>query len=149
MRASCSRTRPSAAALSAVGGDRATYPVKGSSAATEFIESKLGPRDVVLLFPNSRWELAASSQLDTGLEQDPKVMTGFDADFKDPRVHVLTTGTAAEVERAVAGADRVFTYAAILAFSNFEPVSRVLEAQGFVEERGALYGGNSDASVRV
>ena len=136
-------------ALSALGGDSATYPVKGSSAATEFIESKLGPRDVVLLFPNSRWELAASSQLDTDLEQDPKVMTGFDADFKDPRVHVLTTGTAAEVERAVAGADRVFTYAAILAFSNFEPVSRVLEAQGFVEERGELYGGNSDASVRV
>jgi hypothetical protein len=136
-------------ALSALGGDRATYPVKGSSAATEFIESKLSPRDVVLLFRNSRWELAASSQLDTDLEQDPKVMTGFDAHFKDPRVRVLTTGTAAEIERAVAGADRVFTYAAILAFSNFEPVSRVLEAQGFVEETGELYGGNPDASVRI
>jgi hypothetical protein len=101
------------------------------------------------MFPLSRWEYAASSRLDIDLARDPKLMTGFDADAEDPRVHVLRTGSAAEVERAVVGAKRVFAYAAILSFSNFDPIGKVLEANGFVEEAGKLYGGNSDASVRV
>jgi hypothetical protein len=135
-------------ALSAFSGTRPTYPVKGSARATEFIESRLGPRDVLLMFPTSGWEYVSGSKLDTELKKYPTVMTGFAPHFKDPRVHVLSTGTAADIERAVAGADRVFTYAAMLAFSDFEPVSSVLEAHGFVEEPG-LYGRYSDAAVRV
>ena len=135
--------------LSAIDGPRPTYPVKGSAGATRFIESRLGARDVILMLPLSRWEYVSGSHLDTDLKEDPKVMTGFNPHFKDPRVHVLTTGTTAEIEQAVADADQVFTYAAILGFSNFGPVSEVLDAQGFVEEAGAVYGGNSDAAVRV
>jgi hypothetical protein len=142
--------------VAALAGTRVTYPVEGSSAAVEFIESELGPcpapgacPDVVLLLPVSRWEYAASSRLDIELAKEPQLMTGFDAEPKDPRVHVLRTVTAAEVDRAVDGAERVFTYAAILAFSDFAPVQKALEANGYVEEAGKLFGGNADASVRV
>jgi hypothetical protein len=138
-----------AVTVSALSDPRSTYPVHGSVAATELVESKLGLGDVVLMLPSSRWEYASSSELDTGLEQDPKLMTGFDARFNDPRVHILRTSEALEIEQAVEGADRVFTYAAILSFSDFDSVGKVLEANGYVEEPGGFHGGYSDAAVRI
>jgi hypothetical protein len=136
-------------AVSALTEPRVTYPVRGTAGATRFVESQLGPHDVLLMYPTSRWEYVSGSELDTDLKQDPNVMTGFDPSFRDGRVHVLTKVTEPEIERAVAGAERVYAYAAILAFSDFDPVGRVLEANGYVEEAGRLYGGNSDASVRI
>jgi hypothetical protein len=119
-------------------GDAKPYPNPGSASATQFVESEIGPRDVVILAGGRIYSFAISSRTPLRLKPTPDHMIGFTPMFDDKRFHTFgewseLAGTPDEIRAAVDGADRVVLYGGLLT-SAFERVANTLRAEGFHEE---------------
>ena len=91
--------------------DAVEYPFPGGHSATQFVQSRLGEGDAVLLGYGSSWSYATESGLHSGIQRVPDSYIGFVPTFEDPRVHLLPTSIDPQhVAPEVSQVDRVFVY---------------------------------------
>jgi hypothetical protein len=111
--------------VSAVAAKQLPYPFPGAKSASDFIDSRLGAHDAVLIGYHAHWSFATESNTPYKVKPVPKSEVGFQPDFTDPRVHYLDVGRHAEqslgqelvdpqhIGPDVKHADRVFVYYAM------------------------------------
>jgi hypothetical protein len=135
-----------AAVLVVVVGYRSAtpYPFPGSASATEYVESKLRPDDVVLITETSIYAYAAASSTPLSLRATPTREIGFTPHFANPNIHTIgalgeAAGEPAQISRFVAGAERVFVHASVPAFTDLTTVENALRDAGYRETRHRLF----------
>ncbi len=118
-------------------------PFPGSESGTRFVESSLGPNDVVIITATSTFSFADSATSPVHLVDTPSHQVGFAPVFTDHRIHVVgvwavTPGTPAEIRSWVRNAHRVFVQgSAALATPGLQSVAKVLGPDGFtMQEHG-------------
>lgn len=113
------------------------YPFAGSEEAVRFIESEIGPDDVVFVASINAFKHMVSTELPVSMIPTPDRMVGFIPSFDDPRFHTIEipTGLGAtpeEIGAAVKGADRVFVEGqAFFSQPTFNALATRLTAAGF------------------
>jgi hypothetical protein len=135
-----------------VSGPALRYPFPGANSASDYVESELGPRDVLLIPFRSNWSFAAESDFEATVKRTPESSVGFVPDFLDPRVHYvgLEVGVP-QVSGAVEDSERVFVYYAQHPFNESEVESKgalaaSLGELGFAPQRADAFG---SATVEV
>ena len=120
------------------------YPAPGSASATEYVESKLRPDDVVLITQTSIYAYAVASSTPLSLRATPTRMIGFTPNFANPNVHTIgsfgeATGEPAEIHRFVGGAERVFVHVSFPGIGNLATVENALRDAGYRETQRRLF----------
>jgi hypothetical protein len=112
------------------------YPFPGSASATHYVDSRLGPQDV-LVVTASTFAFADSTDLPVVLRPTPTHEVGFTPHFNDSRIHSLgewgeAPQTPETIRQAVAHARRVFVIAgSAFGALNAAAIGKVIEAEGY------------------
>jgi hypothetical protein len=126
--------------------DATPSPNSGSASATAFVESTVGPRDVVIVAGAVVYSFAVSAHLPLTLKATPDHMIGFTPVFIDRRFRTFgewseLVGTPNEVRAAIGRAKRVVLYGSINLSLSANRVMHALQAEGFHRESLRRFGG--------
>jgi hypothetical protein len=124
--------------VSTLGDKTLPYPWPGAKPATDFVTSKLGRHDALLIPWPGHFSYAWESGSSDGVEAQPSYPDGFWPTFGDSRIHLTgSLATADQVVPAVEGADRVFVYIP----NPFDSVEvRGLPSLGFKSQQAVSFG---------
>ena len=135
-----------ALAILITAGPALPYPFPGKEAAVHYVESQLGPDDVVILPSRSNWSFAAESDFESQVSTTPESTIGFQPAYSDPRIRYVGSETSGPpVEEAVGDARRVLVYYPEVPFSVEEDQARKalassIAALGYTPEPPASFG---------
>lgn len=134
--------------LSGIGDRARPYPLGGAADSARYIESRLGPGDIVMLPYTGTYPYAVETGSGVTLNKTPSRDIGFwptftDPHFKNVRGRDSRAVTSETVQRDARGARRAFVYIAI---PNFGPdqatIDEGLNAAGLRKQRTVAMGAN-------